>query len=40
MNPSYQNPDFLRLYETYTAAADSLGAKLAAMTGAAMAGIR
>ncbi|WP_296559125.1 DUF5624 domain-containing protein [Pigmentiphaga sp.] len=38
MNPSYQNPDFLRLYETYTAAADSLGAKLAAMTGAAMAG--
>lgn len=27
-NPQYQNPEFIRLFETYTASADSIGSKL------------
>lgn len=35
MNTSYQNPELLRLFETYTAGPDSMAAKLAALTAAA-----
>lgn len=27
-NPNFQSPEFLRLFETYTASADSIGAKM------------
>jgi len=32
MNMPYQNPELLRLFETYTAGPDSMGARLAALT--------
>ncbi|MDB5856790.1 MAG: hypothetical protein JWQ76_479 [Ramlibacter sp.] len=38
MTAPYQNPEFLRLFETYTAGPDSMGAKLAAQMAAATAG--